>query len=462
MAPRPELIEALQRLLGSNPEYNELIRLGVVGHPEGAAPPVERPEPRPSRVPFFEPLLEVVQGLAAAGPNALRAAYSSDGAASFFNDYDPELTYGQQYRELGMTAPEVVGFGTELAEPGPGDLAPLMATLGLPAALMRYLGRTTRVLDHSGNPRRVMHGTGAVFEEMDPAYLDQDSLYGPGFYFSEGAYQPSTSGPFKGMMYEPVTSGYAGYPQYSEIRSVVDANGNTYSVGQPIDWPSADSTFLDDRDTPGIPVLRRSLGPLQGTVREFTQSGPVLIAIVEDSSGQPVRAQLHNFRVNEGVQTRTPNVRGAYLDIRNPFDTERLFTDEEFSSMLRELQESGLTQDQVGQLEYRMSGRPFGWKRGDIIYEELTDILGGDKGLTNLALQSAGFDGITHPGGRIMNGPSHKVWIAFDQNQIVEGPAAVERLTARGIQDRAIPPEDLQTLFDLIDARTRAGGNYGQ
>lgn len=108
--------------------------------------------------------------------------------------------------------------------------------------------------------------------------------------------------------------------------------------------------------------------------------------------------------VEEGT---TPNIRVAFFNIKKPFEIEKLYTKEEVSEIF-----SGLSKHlgkEIFDIEKDMTG--------DDLYTMLRNR--SDLVEVNKFLQEIGFDGITHLGGQISGGQPHRVWIAFEPEQVV-------------------------------------------
>ncbi|MCI0655481.1 MAG: hypothetical protein L0170_00210, partial [Acidobacteria bacterium] len=122
-----------------------------------------------------------------------------------------------------------------------------------------------------------------------------------------------------------------------------------------------------------------------------------------------------------------PNVRVAYLDIRNPFNADGAYpADEAFATQLAEkLNSKGFDGDyfleRVEAAEEQIG--PMGYVLYDIareIVNETGERLG-SRGVNEI-LGEMGYDGITHLGGEMTEGLRHRVWVVFDENQIIEPP----------------------------------------
>lgn len=164
--------------------------------------------------------------------------------------------------------------------------------------------------------------------------------------------------------------------------------------------------------------------------------------------------RIKNTAAEEALQA--PNVRPAYVNIKNPFDIE-----------------AGLDQNIVNQfpdLIKNKMGDPI--TNGDL-YNDLVDTFKGDKAKVNQILKDNGYDGITHIGGSITGNAPHRVWISFDpENQvvskfdptlysfrmrdmlnkepaIVNGKAVEERIPSNGVT--GLTQEQVISKFDYPD-----------
>lgn len=254
--------------------------------------------------------------------------------------------------------PQIIESPMPQPQPGPGPLPAPAAPRGLlPARIAPTALRNTKVVDESGFPLTVFHGTAVDFEHLDLSKADPDGLFGPGFYHTENP---------------GVAAGYA---------------------GDPIGW----SDFYD---------------PSMGN----------------------------------------PNIRPARLNIQNPFDAEKEMTAVEVSELIDRLEFAMPGYDWQGHKDVLMPWLEQGPQTGQAIYSSLITVLskeplqgpllapghplvdmgiypsgwgiieGAPKAIhksgLNTALERIGYDGITHEGGAITGGVSHRVWIAFRPDQV--------------------------------------------
>jgi hypothetical protein len=106
------------------------------------------------------------------------------------------------------------------------------------------------------------------------------------------------------------------------------------------------------------------------------------------------------------------NIRPAHLDIRNPFDIERRMEPDEVRRLLTEAGHP------MAQTPKNLEGYVKSNLTGEGVYGSLLAHLG-SKDAVNAFLQRAGYDGITHAGGKISGGEPHRVWIAFSPEQVI-------------------------------------------
>jgi hypothetical protein len=122
-------------------------------------------------------------------------------------------------------------------------------------------------------------------------------------------------------------------------------------------------------------------------------------------------------------QGDNPNVRPARLAIRNPFDVDDLLDEDEIERVLQLAESLAPSHDWDYARELIEARAETTNVSGDDLYKVLWKTRGEDgrplgRAAANDVLQKAGFDGITHIGGKLTNNKSHRVWIAFDRSQI--------------------------------------------
>ena len=260
--------------------------------------------------------------------------------------------------------------------------------------------KETKVVEPSGKPKTVYHGTGKVFEKFDPAFVK------PGIRGTEG-YWHSESG-------ELVSKSYAKGDAQLEAESA--------KVGMATARANIEEThqqMLDGRIT-GEKGLQR-LKILEDDIKEFKD-------IIEES------------------KKHAPNVRPAYLNIKKPFDwegkTERPDSLRLAESLERYVEDRkdyfeirwGLVKDSP-EFNNKLATHALGQVIDTIQDIKLGRTIENNRFMDFMdsyikpsehkrIMQEAGFDGYTHMGGtgRYAAAPDegpHRVWIAFEPEQVI-------------------------------------------
>ncbi len=340
--------------------------------------------------------------------------------------------YRRQLAEMEVGGP-LGEFGKKLAErirrAGEQTVEIDVTTDVLPAMLPE-----TQVVNEAGVPIRTYHGTGTPFERYDPTFSAQEALYGPGIYSTESA---------------EVAGGYA----------------------QTIGGKSLRPQFFNTDRAAAEEFAQRNGVPLKG---DPTEAGWF----------ERVDARDGNTYYYVHVPTEgTPNVRYQYLDIRNPFridaqiqrdDLVRIFNaaaertrpaklrpgssvefgEDQFGTVMRletddvgnvtavDVQTEGAYVEDVPVSELRFGPGIaenmrsnlafFDSLSGESVYRSLVEAVG-NKAEVRKILESAGYDGITHIGGKITGGQPHRVWIAFREEQVIPG---FERVAGGPVRER--------------------------
>lgn len=268
----------------------------------------------------------------------------------------------------------------------------------------------TKVVDKQGMPLRMYHGTERSFETFDPNRANAGSLYGPGFYHTA---DPDIAGE------------YASGQHTSTLRQA----GDYYR------------SVLRD-----VASLKQRLA--SGDYREAIEAaspneGPATTVITEKELRNLLRTRMEE---QENIEDNIKgNVRPAYLDIKNPVDMDQTKDDKYADFLVDAL--NGLRQNYASASSYariirevtsgdlqdfaeRQAGKNREVTNGDRYYgalalaSEITNLdpkLDPSVWLTE-KMKLAGYDGITHEGGKAMGTKPHQVWIAFDPSQIHPAP----------------------------------------
>jgi len=210
-----------------------------------------------------------------------------------------------------------------------------------------------------GKPKRVYHGTPAVYQDMDPAMAGKGAggnLYGPsaGGYWTEA---PEVAGGYSGVKHA--------------------------AINAPLEQWEKDAAFWRQR------------------AEGYT--------LASDKAGALETAHGYETLIKKALSS-APNIRPAYLDIVKPFDPD-----------VMELPVKGIMQAAARTEEAwgstgnatmtRLRQRAREWSFDTVPYETVAQWIGKDE--TTKLLQRLGYDGITHVG---QSGA--RQWIPFRTDQI--------------------------------------------
>lgn len=163
-------------------------------------------------------------------------------------------------------------------------------------------------------------------------------------------------------------------------------------------------------------------------------------------------------------------VKPVYLNIRKPFDIDAKHSGALFAKALMDYvnpdgtktefsepdKDWGYVEDTVRAARKAFRNDKPGAKfKGEDVYDAIAKVVGKDG--AEKVLRSMGFDGITHIGGRRVGDHDHRVWIAFEPNQIksVGNDGNFSRTDNR--LDHARPDEPVRYRFDPSQKRDEQG-----
>jgi hypothetical protein len=135
----------------------------------------------------------------------------------------------------------------------------------------------------------------------------------------------------------------------------------------------------------------------------------------EVAHGYAVTSQAHLSDFD-----RQQNIRPAFVKIQKPFDIEAPISTSEA------LRVAEVAQKQLGSRVPSAATFPSmikrNWEKSDktggALYEWLRNNLGSPEAVS-MVIKDSGYDGITHIGGKVSGTAPHRVWIAFDEKQVV-------------------------------------------
>lgn len=212
--------------------------------------------------------------------------------------------------------------------------------------------------------QRVYHGTARVYDMPDPSFSSEVNLYDEGFYTTESAKI--------GGEYVDKEMDYSLQQFKNQIR---DFDTRITEKQARLD------NIKDD------PNYKNLVGPEEAEIDALKKNRK----IVED-------------QIVKLSHTNAPNVRVHSLDIRNPLNIDATVPKAEVERVYKLL---------------GIQNEPSSFISGEDLFHIVKNKAAEQGVITNVLLKKAGYDGITHIGGdRRGNGYNHRVWIAFDKEQI--------------------------------------------
>lgn len=226
----------------------------------------------------------------------------------------------------------------------------------------------TRVVDSSGQPRRVYHGTPRNFQSFDPTYL-KDGLYGPGIYFAD---DPRTAQSYANRF-------GGGYDAVNTIQKVEAAS-------QRVKW-------LEEQLAVVPPASRKiyevELRKAQATIQQ----------------------EIDNFSKYLEAAGASPNIRPARLALKNPFDADKNMSRQEAYDFVAAMEyQTGKKSEEA--LELIANSRYDRVDSSSLYYAFNNAGVSGQQ--LNEALTELGYDGIVFN----WNSPEDRAYVAFDSEQV--------------------------------------------
>jgi GNAT superfamily N-acetyltransferase len=240
--------------------------------------------------------------------------------------------------------------------------------------------KDSKVVDEKGAPRVVYHGSNySGFDTFQKELQDPNSLYGPGFYFTEDASIASSYTEKDARLAEKKGESPGVYPVYLSIQS-------------PLDAAKPASTYV-------------------AQLQKFKAKAPP--ANIKRMIDSALREESENFSLS-GLAMWAENTEWAYNEIEKSGKSADDLLGPHFDYVLSKARDYLVKQVRAGEM-----------KTGDdliqFIRRNVFDFPSEEKGDSNIkdVLTRLGFDGIAHVGGNIMgDGHEHQVWIAFNPEQV--------------------------------------------
>lgn len=281
------------------------------------------------------------------------------------------------------------------------------------------IAKLTKVVDPAtGMPKRMYHGTSRVYEKPDLSLDSGANLYGRGYYTSDNPSVVAGDGGYhqKGLA-EAKNKAYRSDPKYLQMEHHADqARQIAKHYAKELNkYPFDGAPDVVHKQFDKAFELRDKITERLGSLRE-------------------------EIPYNSGI---SPNVRMQYLDVRNPFNMDSAYPVDE----INRIQRTGLPNanySDVADFNGNITGDFFARK------------IASDANVFNSRLKSAGYDGITHTGGKVTDGVPHNVVIAFDPSQVYKP------YIAKSLKDRVPNPKRPRIGGGLTAYHALARGGHGQ
>jgi hypothetical protein len=258
------------------------------------------------------------------------------------------------------------------------------------------VAKATKIVDETGNPKRMYHGTPHPFDSFDTNVLNPESLYGPGIYTTDSPKVAS---------------------KYSTGKSSIGYQSPRPLVSNEVLAKELESLFSTMPDE----NVRKLFSPLTEDVAITVEEGRERLlehlraegpggwhSVLEEAGIE--RPDLYTKGYHPEV---APNVRMQYVDARNPLDLEDFVNDDasaRFKSFFEQLDIDPTLRKEVYE-EHSLGPSA----NAGVAMEVLRMFTG--KPEAELAKQF-GYDAVLHRGGVVTGGVPHNVAIALDPSQI--------------------------------------------
>ena len=330
----------------------------------------------------------------------------------------PKSDPAAEYKQLGTKAPSFKAWFGDW-ENDPANASKVVDAKGEPQETHSIPGTGSKVKDADGHVVIVYHGTSSGgFRAFDKQGLDPNSLYGPGFYFTEDksvaeSYTDvvrrkslvkqghSVEGPLSGGDIDTVDE-WADY-WTEKGKSHTEKDGLTADMAKNFAWWVHDEPDSDHlaHISVMLATAKNALAAAFGSRRD-----------IYTNQLEALRDLCRHLGIEE-PGTRS-ELKECFLNIRRPYQTDGKFTKEDAAMVNKGVAAMGIKSPSSDTPIDLWLEAHIGRTRDSII--KLLPLL--PRQWPEL-LQKAGFDGITHIGGDVMGGGHHhRVWIAFEPTQI--------------------------------------------
>lgn len=275
---------------------------------------------------------------------------------------------GEAYKLLGVHAPAFKAWFGDWEKPG----APCSRVTGPDGAPQAQEPVASAVVDNTGQPVVVYHGSPAKFREFSPAMQDEGSNYGGGFYFTSDLSVADGAGE-EPQPTQANTTDQLGYRRARVALTGIDRDALCDSI----------TGYLQSSEL--APEVKAQALELLMVWRTLPMVG--LGEAVDMFSGPPYNLPVFQMAKSLGLDQRG-HTYAVYLNIRRPLD---LSDPDALQAFARQACPGEHVEDA----------------------EDLADALGGE---VTEAARSLGYDGLTMV--QWADNRPHRCWVAFEPGQI--------------------------------------------
>lgn len=352
---------------------------------------------------------------------------------------DPEMA-----RQYGNALAEAIGKPDHIMGAAPESAQDAINQIRETPEFKNWFEGSAATTD-DGKPEPLYHGSNAAgFNEFSQENLSPYSLYGPGVYMTNS---PDLAGEYAGFNKEgkplPAIFGSPAFRGNIALKDIRDY----FTPGKIVkSYGGYDKVIAFHEPEPNAAYPKNHWSV--DVVETDKNGNPKYGARVRNHSSPPDKL---NFAQEKGKA-----VYPLVASIKNPFDMDSNFSEEDAQQLFGKYNQTGWIQDLFdgqktvnGDKLYNAASKAFGRFEDEgveVPEDQKTEPVfpPGDsaKEAVNNLLKSNGYDGIKHTGGKIRGGVPHQVWIAFDPSQV---KSTFDTLGQKLVTNIHIP-EEIQNL----------------
>ena len=307
-------------------------------------------------------------------------------------------------------------------ESNPSEASKVVDGKGVPQETHSIPSTGSKVM-RDGVPVVVYHGTAkGGFEEFDKSKANKDSLYGPGFYFTED---------------HEVATEYSETKDTPKAEIIGDKKATADEFRKRINAALAEAKKkVNAIVIENAPEYRR----MDDLANHYSDEGLLDAMKFDAATGTAVWWEKQGVKISDLIRT-SKEVKSVFLNIRNPVDVEKPLSVEDANRIATAIEKLYKWTRNVPIEEALVRRANSGRHTVQSALEDISnDVatstkmmtisngMGGTREVESMTVMNkrdwpgifaaAGYDGITHTGGYGMGSKLHRVWIAFEPTQI--------------------------------------------